>query len=232
MIIRNLLLAASTAVALFSTSSASLAYTFDDDVPEAVRKQITQDMAFINTLQGNSATPLHKRIFGELRGPRYVEFFESRVSGVGMSTCGGGNAVACVMPFFDSSKIWLTRNYTDFSHPQIAKMMVVFHEARHTEDEHGNWSHADCPVPFVGEDGKEMRSIWTGAKLAGEAACDVTPLGSYGSSTIMLKNIQKSCTNCTDKVKMDAGLYADDQFKRITGAQAKSEMQKDLYNGR
>ena len=66
--------------------------------------------------------------------------------------------------------------------------------------------------------------------LAGEAACDSTPLGSYGSSTILLKNVQKFCKNCTDKVKMDAGLYSDDQYKRITGAEAKAQMKKDLYD--
>ena len=108
-------------------------------------------------------------------------------------------------------------------------MMVVFHEARHTESSHGNWPHASCPTPFLDAQGKDMKSIWTGAKLAGEPACDKTPLGSYGSSTIMLKNIQKFCSSCTDKVKMDAGLYADDQMGRITDAKAKKQMQDDLY---
>ena len=106
--------------------------------------------------------------------------------------------------------------------------MVVFHEARHTESQNGNWSHATCPTPFVDANGKEIKSIWTGSTLAGEAACDSTALGSYGSSTIMLKNIQLNCTNCTDKVKMDAGLYADDQYKRLVG-QAKTDAGKDLY---
>jgi hypothetical protein len=109
-------------------------------------------------------------------------------------------------------------------------MMVVFHEARHTETQNGNWGHATCPTPFLNKEGKEMRSIWTGASLAGEPACDETPLGSYGSSTIMLKNIQKFCKNCTDKVRMDAGIYADDQFQRIIAEEAIKSMQKDLYD--
>lgn len=224
------------ALALFSTlvlsvfSNVASAYTFDRDVPQAVRDQITRDMAFIQTIQGTQATPLHQQIFGGVDGAGYVKFFESRVTGVGLNDCGGGKAVACVIPFYDSSKIWLTPNYTGFDHPQIAKMMVVFHESRHTEVEHGNWSHATCPTPFLDPSGKEMRSIWTGSSLAGEPACDITPLGSYGSSTIMLKNVQKYCTNCTDKVKMDAGIYADDQYGRITGSDAKAQMKKDLYS--
>ena len=107
--------------------------------------------------------------------------------------------------------------------------MVVFHEARHTETMNGNWPHATCPTPFLDAEGKDKRSIWTGATLAGEPACDRTPLGSYGSSTIMLKNIQKYCDNCSDKVKMDAGLYADDQFGRIISDSARRQMQDDLY---
>lgn len=203
-------------------------YKFDSDVPEAVKSQITTDMAFMGTLRSENVSPLHQEIFGKIDGG-YVKWFESRVTAVGLNSCGSANAVACVIPFFNPSKIWLTKNYTNFSHPQIAKMMVVFHEARHTESEHGNWSHASCPSPFKDPQGNDMKSIWTGAKLAGEPACDVTPYGSYGSSMIMLKNVAKFCTNCTDKVKMDAGIYADDQFLRVTSEDAIAKIQKDLY---
>lgn len=210
--------------------SGAFAYTYDSDVPQDIRDQITTDMAFIGTIQGDTSTPLHQQIFGKtVDGPSYTSFFESRVKGVGLDGCGDARAVACVIPFVDSSKIWLTPNYTKFSHPQIAKMMVVFHEARHTEVANRNWGHANCPRPFNDETGKEIKSIWTGSSLAGAPACDSTPFGSYGSSTIMLKNIQKFCKNCTDKVKLDAGLYSDDQFKRIVGT-AKDTMRQDLYS--
>jgi hypothetical protein len=225
---KALLAALTLSVAL---PSASLAYVFDNDVPEAVKTQITTDLAFIKSFKGDGASPLHQQIFGMVDGELYDKFFTSRVTHIGMHSCGGGNAVACVIPFMGASRIWLTRNYTDFDHPQIAKMMIVFHEARHTETKNGHWSHANCPRPFLNEKGEEMKSIWTGATLAGEPACDVTPLGSYGSSTILLKNVQKFCSNCTDKVKMDAGLYADDQFGRITGAKAREQMKQDLYSG-
>jgi cyclophilin family peptidyl-prolyl cis-trans isomerase len=45
-----------------------------------------------------------------------------------------------------------------------------------------------------------------------------------------LKNVQKFCTNCTDKVKADAGLYADDQFLRVIDAKAIQEIKSDLYS--
>ena len=205
------------------------AYTFDTDVPAVIKTQITTDMAFMGTIRGDKVSDLHKDIFEKMDGG-YTQWFESRVSAVGLDDCGNPQAVACVMPFMDPSKIWLTQNYIKFSHPQVAKMMVVFHEARHTETAHGNWSHATCPTPFNGPDGKEIKSIWTGATLAGQPACDKTPLGSYGSSMILLKNISKFCTNCTDKVKMDAGIYADDQFKRVIAKDAIAQIKKDLYD--
>ena len=209
--------------------SGLMAFTFDDDVPEAVKNQIVTDLGFMGGLAGSSTSVLHKEIFGDLTGTNYKNFFETRVTAVGMSDCGSPQAVACVIPFFDPSKIWLTQNYVKFSHPQVAKMMVVYHEARHTEVNKRNWPHATCPTPFVDKDGKEIKSIWTGATLAGQPACDVTPFGSYGSSMIMLKNIAKFCANCSEKVKMDSGIYADDQYKRVIDAAAKEQIRKDLY---
>ena len=203
-------------------------FTFDANVPAAIKAQMIGDLDFIKTVQGGAGTPLHQQIFGAVDGKGYFDFFDNRVTAVGLNACGGGNAVACVIPFFDPSKMWITQNYIKFSHPQIARLMVVFHESRHTETQKGNWPHADCPTPFLDKDGKEIRSIWTGASLAGEPACDETPFGSYGSSTIMLKNIQKQCTNCTDRVKIDAGLYADDQLKRITDPEARRQMEQDF----
>jgi len=200
----------------------------DSNVPEAVKAQLGADLKFVATVQGSDATKLHQQIFGAIQGKNYFNFFVSRVKSIGLDAKMTGNAVAYVSPMMDSSKMWLTNNYIKFSHPQIARLMVVFHEARHTEDGNGNWHHAYCPTPFE-LDGKEVLSIWTGSSLAGEPACDATPLGSYGSSTIMLKNISKFCTSCTGKVKEDAGMYADDQFKRITNAKARQQMLEDLY---
>jgi len=206
------------------------AYTFEDKVPADIKAQMVNDLGFMDTIQGEKTSALHQQIFGQVQGPNYTKFFESRVTHIGMDSCGGGKAVACVIPFYGSSKMWLTENFIKFSHPQISRMMVVFHEARHTEVKNNNFPHATCPVPFKDADGTDMKSIWTGATLAGEPACDRTPFGSYGSSMIMLKNIQKFCTNCTDKVKMDAGIYADDQFKRVIDQNAIQAIRKDLYN--
>jgi hypothetical protein len=207
----------------------AFAFNFDANVPTNIQKQIKQDLQFISSIQGSNQSDLHKEIFGEVSGNAYEHFFNSRVTDIGMNSCGSPNAVACVIPYYGSSKMWLSKNYIKFSHPQIARLMIVFHESRHTEDQNDNWPHANCPSPFLDSSGKPINSIWTGAELAGEAACDETPYGSYGSSLILLKNISKYCTNCTEKVKMDSQIYGDDQFKRIIDEKAKKQIQTDLY---
>ena len=207
------------------------ALTFSPQVPAAVKQQVLDDLKLIGSVKAVGTTPLHKSIFGDVSGANYTKFFEARMNKVGMG-CGSGNAVACVKPYQSNTTMFLTENYIKFSHPAIARLMVVFHEARHGEGQNGNWHHAVCPTPFIGEDGKEIKSIWTGATLAGEDACDISPLGSYGSSTIMLKNISKFCTSCNSKMKLDADIYAMDQLKRISNKAAKEKMLVDFKTAR
>ena len=206
------------------------AAAFDADVPEATQAQILNDLAFVRAIQGATASGLHRQIFGLVDGPTYGRFFDSRVKAIGMDDCGGGpSAIACVIPFRDPAKMWLTQNYLKYNQPQISRLDTVFHEARHTESEHHNWHHALCPIPFKDENGNDVRGILSGRLMEGLNACDVTPFGSYGTGMIMLKNIQKFCSNCTDKVRMDAGIYGDDTCNRIIDPDAKKAIREDLY---
>ena len=203
---------------------------FDDDVDPAVRRQMEQDLAFVNDLQGTGQSKLHEQIFGRLYGPDYLRFFETRIKEVGMDDCGGGaGTVACVRSIFFPNKMWLTQNFVRFNQPQVSRVETVFHEARHTEQEHGGWPHATCPTPFLDEQGHDVRGILSGTLLEGKAACDTTELGAYATGMIMLKNIQKYCANCTDKVKMDAGIFGDDLIHRFIDARAKQALVNDLY---
>jgi hypothetical protein len=222
---KNLKVLLSIAITVFTMKGQCL--TFDKDVTPELQKQMTEDLAFMAQIKGEKQSPLHEKIFGKMDGDSYKNFFETRITSVGLSDCGSPKAVACVIPFYDPNKMWITNNFIKFSHPQIARSMVVYHEARHSESENGNWMHATCPTPFVDENGNELKSIWTGATLAGEPACDDTALGSYGSSTILLHNVAVNCSNCTDKVKMDAKIYSDDQTNRLID-QAKADVKKDF----
>jgi hypothetical protein len=224
----KMILKLSGVLALLAVGATAQALEFDSDVPAAIKTQITADLGFMATLHGTQQTPLHKEIFGAVDGATYKNFFETRITSLGLNDCGGGMAVACVIPYADPNKMWLTQNFIKFSHPQIARVMVVYHESRHSETQNGNWAHDTCPTPFLDASGKDMVSIWTGAKLEGQPACDSTPYGSYGSSTILLKNVAKYCSNCSSKVKMDADLYSNDQLGRIDDETAKQAMISDF----
>ncbi|GIL21274.1 MAG: hypothetical protein BroJett041_23880 [Candidatus Jettenia caeni] len=228
----KLFLSAMVGFAMCGFSLDVRAVSFDSNVPANIKQQMIDDLAFMASIQGGTQTPLHQQIYGSVSGDAYKNFFETRVKGVGMNSCGGGMAVACVIPFLNPNKMWLTQNFVKFSHPQIARSMVVYHEARHTESRNGNWGHDTCPSPFLDENGKSKKSIWTGAELAGQPACDSTAFGSYGSSTIMLKNISKFCANCNEKVKMDADIYSTDQLGRIDRDDVKKQMLEDFNGGK
>lgn len=202
---------------------------FDEDVPQTLRTQVGTDLALVRAIEGGSASDLHQGIFGPVDGAGYMDFFKSRIKSIGLDDCGNPIAIACVKAFFYPNKMWFTENYSRYDHPAVGRLLVIFHEARHTEWDNRNWPHARCPSPFKDENGEDMRSIFSGALLQGQPACDVTPVGSYGSSLIMLKNIAKHCSNCTDKLKMDAELYADDQLGRIIAPKAKKAILDDLY---
>lgn len=212
---------------LFSVQSKAL--TFDSDVPDAIKQQFQVDYDLVTSVQAKSATALHQKIFGPVAGATYKNFFESRVKQVGMDSCGGGSGVvACVQPFIDSNVMWLSPNFVKFNMPQIARIMVLFHEARHTESKNGHWGHDSCPVPFRDEKGQDIRGLFSGTKLEGLPACDSTVYGSYGSSTIMIKNIAKFCQNCSEKTVMDAEMMVSDQVKRITDAGSQKQMRADF----
>ncbi|MEK7383387.1 MAG: hypothetical protein AAB262_08885 [Elusimicrobiota bacterium] len=134
-----------------------------------------------------------------------------------------------MIPFLDPSRIWLGGGYTTYSMPQICRVVIGFHEARHTEVANNFWRHALCPTPFKDENGQDVRSLVSGLLMAGQDACDESPIGSYGVEAILFKNIEKHCSSCSGKVRMDAGLYGDDVYKRIVGTAAVKALRGDLY---
>ena len=217
-----------TLVAVLFTAGLAQALNFDSDVPKTIQAQMNQDLKFIYQVTGNGSTPLHTEIYKAVSGKAYQNFLESRVLSVGMDDCGGGGAVACVQPSWDPSKMWLSPNYAGFDMPLMDRIDIIYHEARHTEEKNDFWNHDDCPVPFLDENGQDIKGSKSGIKLEGLPACDATPYGSYGSSTIMMKNIVKYCSNCSDKVKMDAQLLVDEMMLRMYVPSVKQQMNADF----
>ncbi|MDD5655986.1 MAG: hypothetical protein PHF00_01870 [Elusimicrobia bacterium] len=186
------------------------------------------DLAFLRSVWGKSSSDLQKSVFGPLAGSVYLAWLAARVKTVGVDYR-VADAVAYTQPPLYPEKILLTRAYASAAHPQIARISVLLHEARHMEVKGRYWSHVRCPVPFRDARGEDMLSFWTGENLSGQPACDRTAVGAYGIEVIMLRNVSRYCLTCGGKVRMDADLYARDAFNRIIDSAAVETLRRDVY---
>ncbi|MDD5656974.1 MAG: hypothetical protein PHF00_06935, partial [Elusimicrobia bacterium] len=201
----------------------------DPNVPAAVKEQMARDLDFAGSIQAEQASRLHREVFGSVDGPAYLRWFASRIKAVGFDEAESDpTTMAYVLIGHRPWKMWLTRNFVAYSQPQIARVMDMFHEARHTEPDHGHWRHVVCPTPFLDQDGREVRGILSGRPMAGKAACDREAVGAYGIEVVMQRNIFKYCRTCGGKVRLDADLYAGDSLKRIIDPWARREIMNDL----
>lgn len=194
-----------------------------------IKARIQGDLKFMGSITADLNSLLHQKIFGTMNGQNYMKWFKTRINKISAVSCGGNeNAVACVMPFFmGPHEMGVTKNYINTASPQIARVSIFLHEAKHTEQDQKFWMHEKCPTPFLNEKGEERVSIWTGATLAGKDACDSTVYGSYGTAVIFLKNVSQHCKNCNEKTKSDADLYGTDQSTRIISEEAVQTLNQD-----
>lgn len=193
-----------------------------------IRDQLASDMTFMRNLRGQGATPIFRDVFGGIYGgDTFSRFFDARINKIDADECDGGTAmVACVIYNLSPRIIWLTDNYAKFNMPQIFRISVLLHESRHGEYDYRY--HATCPIPFRDSNGKDVVSIFSGIKLEGRAACDTSATASYGVQVEFLKNTQLNCSNCNEKVILDAELYGDDGLKRIIDPSEYSKLRNDI----
>lgn len=217
-------------LAVLASFAAHATPTFSDGITPELKQQILQDFEAVKSLNGANSSALYKQIFANrnLNGADLLAFLEKRITNMDLDDCGGGpTAVACVISWVSSDTMWITPNYVKFNMPQIFRISALFHESRHTEIENDGWSHVNCPVPYLDDNGKDIVGIFSGAKMEGVPACDETPLGAYGMQVVLLKNVEKNCANCSDKVKMDAKLYSDDNTNRLSNLEARKQLKDD-----
>lgn len=215
---------------LVGSLAAQATPTFSKDISPEMKQQILQDLDFVKAIDGNGSSAFYKQIFSNnnLNGTDLMAFFDKRIRSFGKDSCGGGPAVAaCVIAWVNPNTMWITPNYEKNNMPQIYRVSVIFHESRHTEMNQGGWSHATCPTPYLDDNGKDIVGIISGTKMQGLAACDTTPIGAYGMQAVLLKNIEKNCTSCNDKVKMDAKIFGDDGIYRISNLNARNQLKSD-----
>lgn len=205
-------------VSLVLWASSAWGLSYEPSVPPQLAQRIRADLGFVELIRGGPATPLHRKVFGETLGTDDLIWFENRVERIGYThAIGEQRGTTAYNDSADGQRhhIVVTDWFARPDMPQIARISILFHEARHSEESGAYWPHRKCPKPFRDANGREMRSSYTGLPLAGEYACDATALGAYGVSVIMLMNLAHSCQNCNEKVRNDAAFYAADQLQRL-----------------
>lgn len=218
---------AAVLAALLSTGLVAKAVNFEAEVPEDVKRQAEADLAMVASIKASKASPLHQATFGAVDGKVYTDWFNARVEAFGYDPDDKSGAIAYNDSAWHPNHMMVTDYFVKGDLPQAARVIVLFHEARHSEQKHGYWYHATCPVPFIGDDGKEVKSIFSGLPVAGKAGCDRNGQGAYGTGSLMLLNIARYCENCSEKIKMDADLYGSDNVKRILSRAERQKLTED-----
>jgi hypothetical protein len=209
---RFVYLAASGAMA---PAPADFGIHFDPKIPPELRALVNSDLSFVRSIRGSGASNLHRQVFGAVNGQDYISFFAARVKKLNV----GDDCRTYVTSYVsgkDRAAMQICGGY--LQEAQIGRIDTIFHEARHAAPEaaNGYWRHTACPTPFYAK------------YLEGMPACDASPVGSYGIARIMLKNIEKYCVNCTDKSRLDAALYSDDDIQRIIDKPSRRLLADDL----
>ncbi|MBC7369941.1 MAG: hypothetical protein H7326_00145 [Bdellovibrionaceae bacterium] len=215
----------------FLSTAAFAALNFSSAVPAAVKQQMLKDIELTKTIEGDSTSKLYLNIFAtpKLQGEALNQFFEKRIANVDLNDCGGGAGVAaCVQTFISPNTMFLTQNFVTADLPQIYRVSILFHESRHTEVMNGGWSHVNCPTPYLDEQNRDIVGKISGIKMEGKPACDNVALGAYGLQAVMLKNIQNTCTTCSEKILMDSEIFGDDALMRISDTGVRKLMRSDL----
>lgn len=177
-------------------------------------EQVRSDLSFLFSIKSTMSSDLHLEVFGGTNGAAYQTFLESRIKVIRRSNSGASVFAFSVDGYRDA--IAVTSKF--FELPQILRVAVLMHEARHSESAHTFWKHIACPSPYLDEDGKEMKSAMDNdASLSGQVqACDADSKGSYGISALLLKNIAENCENCDSDLKNQAKALYLDIRKRIS----------------
>lgn len=205
-------------VSLVSVSAFSLQY--DESVPDHLKAIVNTDLEFASSLKFEKQTPLFKNIFFEKENA-IIQFFKSRILSVHFTS-----ATLSIYAFVNTGtphKVTLTGLFLSGT-TQMSRTLIMYHEARHSETIGAHWLHAICPKSFTDGAGK---TITFDASLAGQPSCDTTEVGGYGVAAILGRNISKYCTNCNEKTKMDAEIYAKESEDRIIDIEAKKRLVAD-----
>lgn len=188
--------------------------------PEFIRAvQVYQmDVSALSQVRIKSKASLFKSFFGSSDSSGIQRFITTRVKNIGYSS----QVPEGVLAAAGEGVMFLTPAYHASDSPQVSRLAVVVHEARHLDQ--SPWAHVWCPSPYYFTLGSRAYRV-PELEHVPIQACDDTEYGAYGVQYTFLRAIGESCSNCTDKVKMDARLFSDvDGMVRITDPKAAARL--------
>jgi hypothetical protein len=184
----------------------SAAYSFftlsSDPQALAAQQTIESDFNAVSQFSFSNVSPLFQELFDGQEASDVTRFFFKRVTSFSWDPSLTGNILASAAP--GTTHITVGPALFDSSIPQIYRISTLIHEARHNESK--RWGHVGCNSDYTFKlDG----IVFPETRLAHTYACDRSAKGAYGIEYVFLRAIVNSCTNCTEKMKLDAKLYGD-----------------------
>jgi hypothetical protein len=190
----SLIGAPSTAHAIFTMSS--------DPQALAAKQTIESDFNAVSQFSFSNVSPLFQKIFDGQEAADVTRFFLKRVTSFSWDPSLTDIILASASP--GTTHITVGPALLNSSIPQVYRISTFIHEARHNESK--RWGHVPCKSDYSF---KLDDIVFPETRLAQALFCDRYANGAYGVQYVFLRAIVNSCTNCTEKMKLDAKLYGD-----------------------
>lgn len=223
---------------LFLPARSAQSTEFQADVPLELREQVVLDLKRLDSLEYSRVTPFFERLFfwnqsnasrSHNEATSLLNWFEERIRTIGMvHDRHVSETVTHLVDIREPSVMRIAPLYFADERPQIVRIGLLLHEARHSEAEGSHYPHASCPSPFVDSEGKDVRGLWSGLKMERRGACDSRWDGSYGLTAIFLANVSLYCANCSDEDRSQAKIYAEHFAQRVVGFAPRTALWNDL----
>jgi hypothetical protein len=156
--------------------------------PDSFKSAIKKDLKALASLKGGAGSPLHQEIFrGPVEGETYVSWFTDRIKRIVYSPCMNSERIIAAASsrgdMFVAGRYFDARSVNDaqgVSDPQLYRLSVLLHEARHVE----GFDHVACTLkkkvsgdPFALPNSYDTDN------------CDNTEVGAYGTQVIFMYNV-------------------------------------------
>ena len=197
------------------------------DVPGDAVLKLRSDLDYAKSLKAIKVSPLHEKIFGPM-GIGYLQFLDKNLEFIAWYAGSVPKGVGGFVKAAEKNKktFYLTSEFLNYDLPPLYRIGLYLHESRHTEVT--DPGHRLCPDNYKDENGEDIVTHFGRVVLSGKPGCDVGYSNAYGITVTYYLNILHNCENCSEKVKMDAEIFAEDSLNRLPLQQDKKALLDDI----